>query len=428
MWLGVHLYGYCFAVALEIFRPEVYENRKFRLHGDVMITQSLPVSVMVGLLFATIVFAGGWVVTGRYARTELAPGRIVPDGALTRIVPSRAGVVTKLSVHEGDIVAAGQPLATVLVEQASADRADPTAANLGAVDNQRALVGQQIAMARRDQKYDRDRLVKNISQYYAQISSNQMQIEIQKNIVESARQSFEPLKEVVDKGFVSKFQYEAKRQAYLNQQQQLQQLESRLEELKGQLRGAQGDLEGLPDQTKGKVIEFQSSSAELTQKRIEIENGRSYVITAPVAGRVSALQVTQGATVSSNLPLMSIIDQHARMAAELFAPSRAIGFAHNGQEVRLLYDAFPYQRFGSFVGKITNISRTILAPNEVDAPLQTKEPVYRVRVALADQDIKAFGETVPLQPGMTLQANIVLDRRTFFDWLMEPINAVRNRS
>ena len=127
---------------------------------------------------------------------------------------------------------------------------------------------------------------------------------------------------------------------------------------------------------------------------------------------------------------MTIVNADARMVAELYAPSRAIGFTRVGQEVRLMYDAFPFQRFGSFAGRISTISRTVLAPNEVDAPIQgqMREPVYRIRVQIAAQSIQAFGEQIPLQPGMTLAANIVLDRRTFLEWLLDPINAVRNRS
>ena len=165
------------------------------------------------------------------------------------------------------------------------------------------------------------------------------------------------------------------------------------------------------------------------EKRIDVENARAYVITAPVAGRISALQANSGSTVTTLTPLMSIVNDGARMQAELYAPSRAIGFARTGQEVRLMYDAFPYQRFGSFAGRIISISRTVLAPNEIDAPVQaqTKEPMYRIQVAIVDQNILAFGQRIALQPGMTLQANIVLDRRSFLDWLLEPINAVRSR-
>ena len=75
-----------------------------------------------------------------------------------------------------------------------------------------------------------------------------------------------------------------------------------------------------------------------------------------------------------------------------------------------------------------SVTRTIIAPNELDAPFQVRDPVYRVRVHVADQSVQAFGERVPLQPGMTLSANIILDRRPFLDWLLQPLRAVRARS
>lgn len=413
---------------VSLFRTEVFEARRTRLHGDVILTRSTSSWALLALLMAIVLAAAVWVVAGRYARTEQAMGRIVPDGALTRIMPTRPGVIVKLAVHEGDAVKAGQPLATVLVEQASADRADPVAEDLGSLDRQHALINQQIDLSHRAQAGDVAKLASNITEFKAEIAALDSQIALQRDLIQSTRASFEPLTEITNKGFYSRIQYEQKRQQFLGSQVQLAQLEAQRAQLSGQLRGAEVSLGVLPTQTASRVNDLMTSQATLVQKRIELENGRSYVITAPVAGRVSALQVSQGSTISSQMPLMSIVNSGARMTAELFAPSRAIGFARPGQEVRLMYDAFPYQRFGSFSGHITEISRTVLAPNEVEAGIQTKEPVYRIRVALTEQSVSAFGEHVPLQPGMSLQANIVLDRRSFLDWLMEPINAVRNRA
>jgi membrane fusion protein len=125
---------------------------------------------------------------------------------------------------------------------------------------------------------------------------------------------------------------------------------------------------------------------------------------------------------------MYVLGGGAQMAAELYAPSRAIGFTRPGQAVRLMYDAFPYQQFGSFAGTITAISHTALAPDEIEAPIKLTEPAYRVRVRLDAQAVRAFGGVYPVQPGMTLKANVILEKQSFLGWLMEPINAVRHRT
>jgi len=56
-----------------------------------------------------------------------------------------------------------------------------------------------------------------------------------------------------------------------------------------------------------------------------------------------------------------------------------------------------------------------------------REPAYRIKVALERQTISAFGREVPLQPDMTLRADIILERRSIIEWLLEPLLGARQR-
>jgi membrane fusion protein len=318
---------------------------------------------------------------------------------------------------------------TVVVEQASRSRSDPAAEDLQSIDHQNALIGDQIDLTRQGQTEEAAKLAATINQAQVQLEALSDQIASQVRAVQSARDSFEPLTAATNDGYISRIEYEARRQQMLNAKVQLAQLQSQRAEVQGQLRLARVGLSELPFQTGQKIKELQATQAALVGKRIDVETAQSYVITAPVSGRVSALQIKNGSMVASQMPVLSIVNNNAKLHAELYVTSRGVGFAKPGQEVRLMYDAFPYQRFGSFQGRILAISRTVLAPDEIRAPvqLQDKAPVYLLSVGIADQSVEAFGQRVPLQPGMTLQANLVLDRRSFLDWLLEPINAVRNR-
>ena len=60
-------------------------------------------------------------------------------------------------------------------------------------------------------------------------------------------------------------------------------------------------------------------------------------------------------------------------------------------------------------------------------PVALQEPVYRVQVALDQQEIRAYGTTVPLQSGMLLNADIVLEQRSLLSWLLEPILSLKGR-
>ncbi|MGE0698753.1 MAG: multidrug transporter, partial [Hyphomicrobiaceae bacterium] len=100
-----------------------------------------------------------------------------------------------------------------------------------------------------------------------------------------------------------------------------------------------------------------------------------------------------------------------------------------GQEVKISLQAFPFQRFGTVSGTIRSVSTTVLAPNEVTIQgLNIQEPVYRIRVTMGREAIYAYSETVPMQPGMLVSADIVFDRRSLLQWLFDPIYAVARRT
>jgi membrane fusion protein len=178
-------------------------------------------------------------------------------------------------------------------------------------------------------------------------------------------------------------------------------------------------------QTSGDIMLQQSV---LEQQKTQIEGERSYVITAPISGRITAMQTAVGRMATAQAPLMVIVPQGAKLRAELYAPTSAIGFVKAGQETRILFDAFPYQRFGSFGGKITSVSQSIIDPRETDVPIKLEQAVYRITVNLDQQHVNGYGDQLPLQPGMTLKANIMLERQSFIDWILAPLNAVRKRT
>jgi membrane fusion protein len=123
------------------------------------------------------------------------------------------------------------------------------------------------------------------------------------------------------------------------------------------------------------------------------------------------------------------------LQAQLFAPSRTAGFIRAGQTVYLRYDAYPYQKFGLHQGRITSVSATPFAPSELPPNLAeqlltqagSKEALYRVNVSLEAQSIQAYGEALPLKAGLTVEADVLQERRKVWEWVLEPVLAARQR-
>jgi len=184
----------------------------------------------------------------------------------------------------------------------------------------------------------------------------------------------------------------------------------------------------IPVQIAAAEAESDSALAILSERTTSVEAQSSYQVTSPTDARVAALPIMRGQTLNAGAAVAILVPEGEDLTAELYIPSRASGFIREGQEVRLLYQAFPHQRFGVGFGEIVQISSTVLAPSEVSLPgTPVAEPVFRVKAVLSRQSVEAYGETVPLQPGMLLSAEIIIDRRTLLEWLFDPLFAAGRR-
>ena len=68
-----------------------------------------------------------------------------------------------------------------------------------------------------------------------------------------------------------------------------------------------------------------------------------------------------------------------------------------------------------------------MAPEDLDLPVATKEPFYRVTVKLAAQQVETAAMKFPLQAGMQLDADLSLERRRLIEWAIEPLQSVTKR-
>ena len=411
-----------------LFRREALETRQARVHGEIVLTSPVRTHYLVAAIFAMVALAALWVSVGTYARTETARGILATKAASAKVVAIRAGQVTELLADEGDFVRAGQVLATVRTEQADERGASAISESLSAIESQRRLAEQQVQVAGRRAESERAGLAATLAGLEQQRSDLSGQIALQEEAVASARDMFGRVSGLLENGFISRIEVERRRQAYILARQELGRLNQQRNAVGAEIQRARAELPRVAADADREIVAAHTSAETLIQQRARLRGERAYTIVAPISGRVAAVQTAVGRTIDSEVPLMEIVPEGSALTVQVYAPTRAIGFVQPGQEVRLLYDAFPYQRFGSFGGRVVRVSRTVIDPRQLAAPLGIEEPVYRIEVAPDAQTVAAFGERLPLQPGMTLTANLVLDRRSFLDWLLMPLNAVLRRN
>lgn len=412
----------------DLFRSEVFEARNQRLFGEVVLTQTLSTKVMVAALFAGVMVAGLWVALGSYSRIETVPGILVTDKATAKVYALQSGVVAELAATDGQIVKSGDKLVVIKLDRQGESGRDILSQSAMSIDERLLMGNEQIFLFNERMMLERRRLQGVVATSTQQIESLSEQIELQSQVVESNRQIFNQISKVVERGFVSKVEFERRRQMLIAAEQQLESLKQQRLTRQSESEQARAQIMSLSMDVAISSGEIRSQQSALEQQKTQIEGERSYVITAPISGRVTALQTAIGRTATAQTPLMVIVPPNARLRAELYAPTRAIGFVTPGQETRLLFDAFPYQRFGSFGGKVSSVSQAIFDPRETDVPLKLEQAVYKITVELDHQHPIGQVDNIYLQPGMTLSANIVLERQSFLDWILAPLNAVRKRA
>lgn len=412
---------------MTLFRPEVLEAKRLQRYGRTVPLYSgatLPITLV--LLFGVIVVTV-WLVTGSFARTQLVEGWIVPNGAMANIQPMQPGQITSIAVKEGRMVRAGQQLATLSLQSANSASANPAAQSLDILARQGSEIANQVGLARASAREDASRLAATVQASAARIDTIAEQIAIQRQKVDSARKSFAIITRAEREKAINRIDYENQRRALLAEEAELQRLVAEQAGLRAENQQASADLRQIPIRLEERLAELRGTGIEIEKQRLSIGQGSSAVLTAPFDGVVGVVQAKVGQTIAPGQPVMQILGANTRLEAEVYAPTRAIGFASVGQEVRLMYDAFPYEQYGTFKGIITEISRSAIAPQDVTAPIKPESATYRVRIRLDEQAVMAFGKAYPVQPGMTLKANIILERQSFLSWLLEPVNAIRKR-
>jgi len=388
---------------------------------------SIRSSILTGFLAISVALAAIFAATTEYAKKQTTTGVLVPPAGIVRIDPPQAGTITALFASNGQIVHAGDPLFTIDFRQSLEGGGTLDALLRTSLDRQDALLRDQIAREESRVASEQVRANRRVDDLTAELRSLETQRRLQEERAVIAQTRIDAVRGLRQRGLLSENDFRAREDALLAQWQDLAALESRIAAATFEYHQAELWRGMLPSKAVERLAKLQTGPADLQQRQAEVSAHGALLVRAPSDGRVTALQAARGQHVEHGKPVLAIVPEGAALEAALYVPSRAIGFVRPGQSVRLMYDAFPFQRFGTHGGVVQSVSETVLAPDEVIGPSRPKEPSYRVLVSLDRGTINAFGHEVPLQADMTVRADIILERRGLLAWVFEPPLSLKGR-
>ena len=460
-------------MADSLFRLEALQAQTASHLGAVRIAHrprhTLVAGVALILAGALVAFAA-WAQVTRKARV---PGVLVPQTGTLHLSAQAPGTVAARLVAEGELVRGGQVL-FVLDTGLRGPQGELGALVAHTLQQREATLRAELTLREAHARQRQQALADRARALGIEARHAQAEVELAQQRIELAARSAERFRELATNGFVSALQAQSRQEELLELRARAQAAERSRAAFERERQSVQAESESGTMQWHTERAQLQRALAQLEQEARENEARRQLVLKAPADGLVTALHAPPGTLVQAGQTLLTLVpaspgaaleqgaqaraanaahvphsahpahSAHAAppasasqvpLEAELYAPSRTAGFLRPGQPAWLRVSAFPYQKFGMAAGTVVAVSRTPLNPQDLPAgqqqallaAAQSAEPLYRIRVALHTQALRTRGAEHPLRPGLSLEADIVQDRRAIWEWMLEPALGARER-
>ena len=337
---------------------------------------------VIWTLVGTAGFAIGWLAIAKTDEVVVATGKLEPLGSVKPIQMPMGGVVEDILVKEGDLVKANQVLLRLDTE-ADEDRRDTLAQTI-------KLKQEQLQLKQQERKQ------------YLELNSTEQRV-LEENLL-LQRELLDRYQKLADQGASPEIQL-------LQQKDRLQQVLGELQQIKVDRRRQQA-------QQDQQIQSLKSDLAELRSQRTgQVVKLRYQEIRSPVDGVVFEMKPTAtGFVAQGSEPVMTIVPIDT-LEARVEVPSDKIGFIYQGQSSDLSIDSYSANDFGILEGVVRKIGSDALPPNPA-----LGQSFYRfpVDIQLKNQSlVLKDGQTLPLQVGMSLTANIKLRKVSYLQLILK---------
>ncbi len=326
----------------DLFRKEVFNNKNNNWLGEALLIQPLSFYLITGALVAVVSVALIYLFFGDYTRKEHVSGYLVPDKGVIRIVPTQPGYYSKILVKNGDLVDRGSPVAVVNAQSTTDGGENVELLLLKELQLERANIDGRIALEYRRLDSETQRLAARVEGLERELDQLRQQEALQGKRLVLAQQLRKSYQDLLNKNFISDIEYEEQYEKVLDYEQEQSAFARQIIVKSNEL---------IPLSTEEKVAALGSEQSVLRQRITEISGRESYVLTAPAKGQIATLRMKEGQITVPGEVMADLLPEGALLQAHLYVPSRAIGFIGSGLTVNMQYHAFPYQHFGTYLGR-----------------------------------------------------------------------------
>ena len=392
-------------------------------------------SVLVWTLAGGTAFATGWAFLAPLPQTVAVQGKLQPASGVQAIEASVPGVVDDVAVVEGQRVVRGDLLLRFDARDAET-RLNSAQRNRDRLQNQvtinRVVLGEQPESSLsanqkallKSQRQDND----------GHLEAESAAIRRSKVRIAGLRQSLSTAEMVADRyqtlqreGASSELQVVAALAKVTEFRTSLDAEEEELIRLQSRRDADQGGREALlrkeieANLNRIASLDTEIRKAEVLLSRISVQ--------APISGLVFDLNVSRGDVVPGGKgikPMLQIIPEDD-LQAKIYIPNEAIGFIRKGQRADISLAAFNASDYGYLPATVQRIGSDALTPKEQQRELgqDAKGLYFPATLKLERQALTVGQRSVPLQPGMSLTADLHLRTRRFISAITDMLDDKR---
>ncbi|MGX9217110.1 HlyD family secretion protein [Massilia varians] len=416
-----------------LFRQQVIEHVTVRQYGTVILTRPVNHVILTCVFGALTLLLIAFFAFFETTRKAPIQGMLVPTSGVIRVYSSQVGVIKEVRIKEGQFVGQGEILFVVSSERSTSDPRSTEALISELLAQRRDTFHTELQQAKSQAGQRRAALQRRAHDLQRELERLDSQVLMQKQRISLSEQSVTRFAQLKATNYISPVQMQEREAELLDQHQRLLEIERVRSVTQRDLVSTEAEAQDVAIQALRDENALRRNASMLEQDLTENEARREIPVRARQSGTVTAIAVNLGQTIGTNNSLASILPEGNKLEAEMYVPSRAVGFIKPGMTALLRYQAFPYQKFGQHRARVREVATTSVRPEELPASAAAmpgaaqSEPVYRVRLQLDQQAVRAYGTAMPLRSGMLVDASVMLERRKLYEWILEPLFSISGR-
>jgi HlyD family secretion protein len=418
--------------------------------------------LLLGIILAVLLTfgIGGWAATTELSSAVIAQGSLVVDSSVKKVQHPSGGIVSELSVKDGDRVRAGDILlrldetqskaaATIIIKNVdellarearleterdnareiafapalldSARQPDSDAAR--AIASERSLFN----LRRQAREGQKSQLKERSAQLQEEIKGYSGQLEAKKRKVEFIQKELEGVRTLWEKRLVPISRLTALERDGTRIEGERSQLTGVIAQSRGKIAEIELQIIQIDQDLRSEVgkdlVEVRSKLSELAERKTAaVDQLKRIDIRAPQSGVIHQLAVhTIGGVIQPGEQIMLVVPDADTLTVEVKIAPQEIDHVHPGQTAILRFSAFNQHTTPEIAGEVNVVSADLTQDQ------RTGTSFYTARIGLKADEVKRLGN-VKLVPGMPVDAYIQMGGRTALSYLMKPLRDQASRA